>query len=79
MANDTIAEQTVERVTVVAKEFTAAALEYHRQRLGQQGYSIEGPIGRHRFVLVGDDGQTQEMFGGAGYYAATFVRTRKGR
>jgi hypothetical protein len=77
MTEDTIADQEVERATVIAKEFTAAALENHRQRLGQQGYSIEGPIGRHKFIMVEDTGQAKEMFGGEGYFAASFVKTKR--
>ena len=63
-----------ERVTVIAREFTPAAMEFHRRRLGEQGYAIEGPIGRHKFVVVEDTGATTELFDGAPYYAATFIR-----
>ena len=63
-----------ERVTFIAKEFTPAAMEYHRRRLGEQGYAIEGPIGRHKFVVVEDSGASVELFDGAPYYAATFIR-----
>ena len=63
-----------QRVTVIAKEFTPAAMEYHRRRLGEQGYAIEGPIGRHKFVVVEDSGASVELFDGAPYYAATFNR-----
>jgi hypothetical protein len=63
-----------QRVTVIAKEFTPAAMEYHRRRLGEQGYAIEGPIGRHKFVVVEDSGASVELFDGAPYYAATFIR-----
>ncbi len=63
-----------ERVTVIAKEFTPAAMEYHRRRLGEQGYAIEGPIGRHKFVVVEDTGASAELFDGEAYYAATFIR-----
>jgi hypothetical protein len=66
-----------ERVTVLAKEFTPAAMEYHRRRLGEQGYAIEGPIGRHKFVVVEDTGASTEMFGGEPYYAATFIRKKR--
>ncbi len=63
-----------ERVTVIAKEFTPAAMEYHRRRLGEQGFAIEGPIGRHKFVVVEDTGASVELFDGEAYYAATFIR-----
>ena len=75
MSDKASVDQKVDRVTVIAKEFSAAALEYHRQRLGQQGYSIEGPIGRHKFVLVDENGQAKEMFGGEEYFAASFSKT----
>ena len=63
-----------QRVTVIAKEFTPTAMEYHRRRLGEQGYAIEGPIGRHKFVVVEDTGASIELFDGAPYCAAMFIR-----
>ena len=77
MSDQSKADQDVERVTVIAKEFTTAALEYHRQRLGQQGYSIEGPIGQHTFILVDENGQAKDMFGGERYFAASFVKSKR--
>jgi hypothetical protein len=67
-------DEQPERVTVIAKEFTPAAMEYHRRRLGEQGYAIEGPIGRHKFVVIEDTGALVELFDGVPYYAATFIR-----
>jgi hypothetical protein len=67
-------DEQPERVTVIAKEFTPAAMEYHRRRLGEQGYAIEGPIGRHKFVVIEDTGASVELFDGVPYYAATFIR-----
>ena len=69
-----IEDPTIERVTVIAKEFTPAAMEYHRRRLGEQGYAIEGPIGRHKFMVIEDTGASVELFDGEPYYAATFIR-----
>lgn len=66
-------ESKPERVTVLATELAPAALEFHRQRLGQLGYTIEGPITRHKFYMANDTGETTEMFDGEQYYAATFV------
>ncbi len=67
-------DREVERVTVIAKEFTPAAMEYHRRRMGEQGYAIEGPIGRHKFFLIEGPGDPVDLFDGEPYYAATFIR-----
>ena len=33
-----------ERITILAREFTAAALEFHRGRMAEKGYRMEGSI-----------------------------------
>jgi len=73
MSND---DQEFERVTVIAKDFTPAAMDYHRRSLGEQGYAIEGPIGQHKFYLIEGLGEPAEMFDGEPHFAVTFVRTK---
>ena len=63
-----------ERVTVLAKEFTPAAMEYHRREMGKQGYSLAGPIVPQRFMMLDGPGEPADLFDGDVYYAATFVR-----
>lgn len=62
------------RVTVLAKEFTPAAMEYHRRAMGKQGYNLAGPIVPHKFLILEDLGEPKELFDGELYYAATFVQ-----
>ena len=45
-----------ERITIVSKDFTPAAMEFHRRRMGEQGYAIEGPIVRKRLYHVDGPG-----------------------
>ena len=67
-------EDQVERLSVLAKEFTSAAMEYHRREMGKEGYSLEGPIVRHRYSVIDGPGQPTDLFDGEEYYTATFVR-----
>ncbi len=69
-------DQGIERVTVIAEGFTSAAMDYHRRKLGEQGYSIEGPIGRHKFYVIEGPGEPVELFDGEPRFAATFVRKK---
>ena len=52
MAEAAINDGELERITIVSKEFTPAAMEYHRRRMGERGYAIEGPIVRGRLYQV---------------------------
>ena len=62
------------RITVLAKEFTPAAMEYHRHAMGEQGYSLAGPIVQQKFMMLDGPGEPKELFGGELYFAATFVQ-----
>ena len=33
-----------ERITVLAKDFTPAAMEFHRRHMAEKGYRMEGSI-----------------------------------
>jgi hypothetical protein len=79
MADEAKDDREIECITVVAREFTPAAMEYHRQRLGEQRYAIEGQIKRHKFYLAEGPGPAKELFDGEPYYAATFVRRKGGK
>lgn len=69
-----MAEKEPDRITILAREFTAAALEYHRGRMGEKGYMMEGPITARSFRMIEDTTQPQPLFEGAELYAATFVK-----
>ena len=64
-----------ERITVLARDFAPAAMEYHRRHLSAEGYALESPISRHRIYMVDDNGRLTDAFDGD-YFAATFKKTR---
>ena len=70
----TSADENPERITVLAKEFTPAAMEYHRREMGKKGYSLAGPIVPQTFRLIDGPGDPKPLLDGEVYYAATFVR-----
>ncbi len=61
-------------VTIVSKDFTAAALEFHRRRMGENGYIVDGPIVRHQFFLLDGHRASTSLFDGEAYFAVTFRR-----
>ncbi len=65
-----------ERVTVLAKDFTPAAMEYHRRAMGEKGYSLAGPIVQSSFSMIAGPGEPEPLFEGEVYYAAVFTRQR---
>lgn len=67
-------EKDAERITVLAEEFTPAAMEYHRREMGRRGYALSGPIVAHRLLVIDGPGEPRELFDGRPMYAATFVR-----
>lgn len=70
------AEDTLpDAITVLADDFTPAAMEYHRGELGRKGYQLAGPILPRTFYRLSRDGRHREtLFDGKVQYAATFVR-----
>ncbi len=64
----------VERVTVLAREFSPAAMEYHRREMGKQGFELSGPIVAHKFMMLEGPGKPTDLFDGEAYFAATFTR-----
>ena len=69
-------EQEADRITVLAKEFTPAAMEYHRREMGKRGYNLAGPIVQHSFMLLEGPGQPTPLLDGELYYSATFERKK---
>ena len=65
--------ETEDFVTIIAASTTEAMEQYKAQGLDLQGYTITGPVGRHRFSLV--NGTTSsDLFAGQDMIAATFRR-----
>ncbi|MGI9439607.1 MAG: AMP nucleosidase [Parvibaculales bacterium] len=63
-----------ERITVLAREFTPAAMEFHRRNMSARGYRMEGKITPRRYMMIEGAGEPAELFDGAELYAVTFVR-----
>lgn len=66
----------LERITILSSEFTPAAMEFHRRRMGQRGYAIDGPIVRQRPYRVEGHGTPAPVLGGEEMFAVTFVRAK---
>lgn len=63
-----------ERITVLAKDFTPAAMEFHRRNMSEKGYRMEGQIVPRKFQMIEGMGAPKELFDGEMLYAVTFVR-----
>ncbi len=61
-----------EFVTILSKEFTPAALEFHRRDMGEKGYIVDGPIVAQEFFILEGLGEPTPMLGGEAYFAVTF-------
>ncbi|MBI1261063.1 MAG: AMP nucleosidase [Rhizobiales bacterium] len=73
MAEDTKTDLP-ERITVLAKDFTPAAMEFHRRNMSEKGYRMEGQIVPRKFQMIEGMGAPKELFDGEMFYAVTFVR-----
>lgn len=62
------------RITFIASTFTAAALEFHRGRMSERGYRMEGRIEPTVFQRISEDGSTSPEFGGEPVFTVTFVK-----
>lgn len=67
-------EDLPERITVLAKDFTPAAMEFHRRNMSEKGYRMEGQIVSRQFQMIEGMGAPTNLFEGTEYYAVTFVR-----
>ena len=73
MADDTKADLP-ERITVLAREFTPAAMEFHRRNMSEKGYRMEGQIVQRKFQMIEGMDAPKDLFDGDLFYAVTFVR-----
>lgn len=63
-----------ERVTILASEFTAAALEFHRGKMAERGYRMEGTITPRHFQMIEGHESPKDIFDGQPLFAVTFVK-----
>ncbi|MFZ3035027.1 MAG: AMP nucleosidase [Parvibaculum sp.] len=73
MADETKSSEP-ERITVLAKDFTPAAMEFHRRNMSEKGYRMEGQIVQRKFQMIEGMGAPKDLFDGELFYAVTFVR-----
>ena len=66
--------QDPERITILAHEFTAAALEFHRGKMAEKGYRMEGSITPRTFKMIEGESTPQDIFDGKPLFAVTFVK-----
>lgn len=62
------------RVTILARTFSAAAMEFHRARMAERGYRMEGRIEPAVFQMLDDDGGSEALFEGEPLFAVTFAK-----
>ena len=67
-----------ERITILAREFTAAALEFHRGKMAERGYRMEGSITPRVFQMIEGAKGPEDLFGGEPLFAVTFVKRGAG-
>lgn len=79
MADEKDTSDLPERITVLAREFTPAAMEFHRRNMSEKGYRMEGQIVRRKFQMIEGLGAPSDLFDGELLYAVTFVRKGVGK
>ncbi|MDQ7018417.1 MAG: AMP nucleosidase [Robiginitomaculum sp.] len=65
---------TPDRVTILAKSFSEAAMEFHRSKMAARGYRMEGRIQPHVFQIIDGMEPPKDLFEGKPYFAVTFVK-----
>ncbi len=65
---------TPKRVTILAKSFSEAAMEFHRSKMAAKGYRMEGRIEPHAFQIIDGLEPPKDLFDGDAYFAVTFIK-----
>ena len=60
------------RITILAREFSAAALEFHRGRMAEKGYVMEGSITPRHFQIIEGQEPPKDLFDAEPLFAVTF-------
>jgi hypothetical protein len=63
-----------ERITILAREFTAAALEFHRGKMAEKGYRMEGSITPRVFKMIEGLDAPKDLFDGEPLFSVTFIK-----
>ncbi|MEM9234487.1 MAG: AMP nucleosidase [Pseudomonadota bacterium] len=64
--------QSPARITILAREFSAAALEFHRGKMAEKGYVMEGSITPRNFQMIEGQNAPTDLFEGEPLFAVTF-------
>lgn len=64
--------QSPERITILAREFSAAALEFHRGKMAEKGYVMEGSITSRTFQMIEGQDAPKDLFDAEPLFAVTF-------
>ena len=64
----------IDRITVLAKDFSPAAMEFHKKNMSAKGYRMEGTIVPRRFQIIEGVDDAKDLFDGEEYFAVTFVK-----
>lgn len=63
------------RITILAKSFSAAAVEFHRSNMAERGYQLESRIEPTKVQLVDEEtGQPKDLFDGEVMFSVSFVK-----
>lgn len=69
-----MANQDPDRITIIAPSFSAAAIEFHRSRMSERGYQMDGPIVERHFLATEGVEPPKDLFDGAPMFAVNFVK-----
>ena len=64
----------IDRITVLAKDFTPAAMEFQKKNMSAKGYRWQGKIVPRRFQIIDGVDEAKDLFDGEEYFAVTFVK-----
>lgn len=63
-----------DRITILTRDFSDAAMEYHRAHMAERGYRIDGRIRPAVFQMLEGLERPVDLFDGEPLFAVTFVR-----
>jgi hypothetical protein len=69
-----MADDAPHRITYLARSFSAAALEFHRGRMADKGYRLEGRIESTVFHMIDEEGRSEPLFDGEPLFEVTFIK-----
>ena len=66
-------DKKIERITVLAKDFTPAAMEFHKKNMSAKGYRMEGTIVPRRFQIIEGVDDAKDLFEGEEYLSLIHI------